>query len=370
MIDYMSVHRMTGSFCGCSFFMEENDVKTIVKDSIFAGVVLAITFAACLVLQDQMEVTAVIPLAFNLAVFLISRFTGGYLVGIVASFISVLAVNYAFTFPFFDFNFTIFENFISVVVMLIVTIMTSMMTTQIKIQERKRREMEIEQMRANLLRAISHDLRTPLTSIYGSSETLLDYDDKDLEKYRHLINGIKEDAGWLIDIVENLLSVTKLEDGRINLKLKDTPIEELSDVAIRKLKKKYPDVRINTSLPERFVSVPMDPLLIEQVLLNLMENAVHHATGMTKLLYSVTERDGYVRFEVADDGCGVSEQAVKLLFSGRPVHENSPIDGRKKSMGIGLYVCAAIVKAHNGSIGANALKPHGLCVSFDLPNER
>ena len=341
----------------------------MIRDSIFAGAVLAMTFSACLVLQNQVELTAVIPLVFNLAVFLISRFTGGYLVGIAASFVSVLAVNYAFTFPYFDFNFTIFENFISVVVMLIVTIMTSMMTTQIKMQERKRGEMEIERMRANLLRAISHDLRTPLTSIYGSSETLLAYEDEGLKKHRHLLSGIREDAGWLIDVVENLLSVTKIEDGRINLKLKDTPVEELSDVAIRKLKRKYPDVNLKASLPEEFILVPMDPLLIEQVLLNLMENAVHHAKGMTELKYIVMKREGYVRFEVVDDGCGVTEQARKELFSGKPVHDDRPVDGRRKSMGIGLYVCAAIVKAHNGSIGAYPVSPHGLCVSVDLPYE-
>ena len=147
-----------------------------------------------------------IPSVFVLAVFLISLLTDGYLYGIAAALFSMLAVNFAFTFPFFEFNFTLQENAGSALIMIVITVVTSALTTKLKRQEMLRAETEKEKMRANLLQAISHDLRTPLTAIYGSSSTIMEnYDVLGDESKMQLLDGIKEDSQWLIRMVENLL---------------------------------------------------------------------------------------------------------------------------------------------------------------------
>ena len=247
--------------------------------------------------------------------------------------------------------------------------MTSMMTTRIKVQEQRRREMEMEQLRANLLRAISHDLRTPLTSIYGACEAVLGNQGLPETRRKVLIEGIRSDAKWLIDMVENLLSVTRIEGGGLNLVRKSTPVEELTDVVIRKFRDSHPDTKVEVVLPDEFVSIAIDPLLIGQVLLNLLDNATQHAKGMTVLRYEVQSEEGQVWFRIADDGCGMQEAELKKLFSGMPGRDDRPADGGKRNMGIGLYVCAAIIKAHGGRIWAENQKLHGLSVTFTLPTE-
>ena len=155
------------------------------------------------------RIDGVASMVFVLAVFLISMYTDGYLWGLAASLLCVLAVNFAFRSPYFAFNFTLPENLFSALVMLVVSIMTSTLTTRIKLQEQLRMESETEKMRANLLRAVSHDLRTPLTSIYGACSTVIEnYDSLDKEQKLKLLGEVCSDAQWLNRMVENLLSVT------------------------------------------------------------------------------------------------------------------------------------------------------------------
>ncbi|MBO5484803.1 MAG: PAS domain-containing sensor histidine kinase [Lachnospiraceae bacterium] len=327
-------------------------------------------FGICLLLQKFFDIQPLIPAIFTLAVFLISKFTTGYLQGIIASFISILAVNFAFTFPYFKLQFTISEDLISAIIMLAVTITTSTMTTQIKKQEKMRAEMEMEKMRSNLLRAVSHDIRTPLTTIYGSSSTLIEnYGELPFEQKLQLLNGIKEDSEWLIDMVENLLSVTKIDNVNVRLKLIPTPLEELIDTVLVKFKKRYPDQTVEIDIPEEFISIPMDSILIGQVVLNLLENAVQHASGMTRLALKVFLQEGEAVFEICDDGCGIPKDKINNLFNGYMERKNENVDCQKHCMGIGLYVCASIVRAHNGKISAENNKMGGSCFRFSLKLE-
>lgn len=184
----------------------------------------------------------------------------------------MISVNYAFTFPFFSINFMIPVNMISAIIMIVIAILTSTLTTQIKRHEAMKAEGEKERMRANLLRAVSHDLRTPLTTIYGSAATLLENRDKlEEEQQTKILQGIKEDSEWLVRMVENLLSITRIDSG--NVKIIKTPIvlEELIDSVIVKFRKRYPDFDITLDLPEDIVVIPMDAMLIEQVIVNILE---------------------------------------------------------------------------------------------------
>ena len=165
------------------------------------------------------RIDGVAMLIFMLAVFVTSMYTDGYLWGVLASLASVLAVNFAFFTPYFAFNFTLPENLFSGLVMLAVSIMTSTLTTRVKKQEQLRMETEREKMRANLLRAVSHDLRTPLTSIYGACSTVTEnYDSLGKEQALKLLREACEDAQWLNRMVENLLSVTRFDGEQVAVK--------------------------------------------------------------------------------------------------------------------------------------------------------
>jgi len=154
--------------------------------------------------------------------------------------------------------------------MLVITAMTSTITSQLKWQERVRAERINEKMRGNLLRAVSHDLRTPLTTIYGSSSAIVqNYEQLSEDQVVQLADGIREDARWLMGMVENILSITRIDNDGVKLVKTSTVLEELIDSVLTQFKKRYPDQKVNASIPEEFTSIPMDAVLIEQVLMNL-----------------------------------------------------------------------------------------------------
>ncbi len=341
--------------------------KGWIKNIAFTVIALVTAFGVSVVLQSVLEVDEHVTTFFVFAVFIISLLTDGYAYGIVSSVLAVLAINYVFTFPFFAFGMQP-EDIISAVVMIIISLLTSMLTTRIKKWESIKADGEREKMRANLLRAVSHDLRTPLTTIYGSSSAMLDgFDAFSDEQKLKMIGGIKNDSEWLIRMVENLLSVTKLEGG--SLKLIKTPavLEELIDSVIIKFKKRYPGQSVELKLPEEMIVIPMDVILIEQVLGNILENAVIHAEGMTKITVQVTKRDSKAEFLIYDNGKGIDKERLPNLFSG--YLSAGGADGGRWNLGIGLSVCATIIKAHGSEIVAENRREGGASFSFALDIE-
>ena len=345
-------------------------MKKQIKDLLLTAGILAACFLCSLVTNRISQTPMLIPMFFVLGVFLISVLTSGYRWGVAASLVSVLAVNFAFTFPYFEFNFSIPVNFFSAVVMLVVAIVTCALTKKITYAEKLKADSEREKMRANLLRAVSHDLRTPLTTIYGSSAMLLENFDRfsDADR-RKLLQGIRDDAQWLVGMVENLLSVTRLDNGELRLNKTETVLEELIDTVLVKFHKRCPTQNVAVTIPEDFLSIPMDAVLIGQVLTNLLENAVIHASGMTLLELLVTLEDRHVRFTVRDDGCGIAPDRLEDLFTGYLGSSDRQGDALRRNMGIGLSVCATIVKAHGGRITAKNRPTGGAEFTFTLDLE-
>lgn len=341
-----------------------------IRDGIFTVVILLATFLLNLFMQQLFDTQTLIPMLFVLGVFLISLKTQGYFWGVSASLVSVLAVNYAFTFPYYAFDLITPECVCCAVVMLLVAVMTGALTTKVKKQEKIKAENEMERMRANLLRAVSHDLRTPLTSISGSCSAMIENYDS-LKKMQHmkLLGEIREDADWLIRMMENLLSVTRIGGEKVQVAKVSTVLEELIDNVLLKFQKRCPQQAVEVSIPEEFISIPMDAMLIGQVLINLLENAVDHAGGMSRLLLLVEVDNGWARFGVLDDGCGISQEQIGKLFTGYLERKQTPVDGNRNNMGIGLSVCAAIVKAHGGRIWAENRSEGGAAFYFTLEME-
>ena len=318
--------------------------------------------------------SANIALIYILALILIARFTTGYLYGIFSSLFCVIFINWFFTIPYFEVNFTLSGYPITFFCMLIITITISAMTTRLKKQdamiaerERELNEAEKERIRANLLRAISHDLRTPLTSIIGSSASYIE-NESDLtpDEKTNLVTTINEDAHWLLNMVENLLSVTRIQDDGSKVIKEIEVVEEVVAEAIARLKKRIPDASIQVQAPENILMIPMDPLLIEQVIINLLENALVHSHSTRPIELNITEEPTTVTFHIIDYGMGIDETTIPDIFKGQ--YKNSLTSDTHRGMGIGLSICATIVQAHNGTITA-CNHEHGAEFSFSLPKE-
>lgn len=343
--------------------------RHMAADCVFTVVILLGVFGLNLLLQNRFRTQTMTPMIFVLGVFLVSCRTQGYLWGIAASLISVLAVNWAFTYPYWAFDLISPECISSAVGMLIVATMTGTLTTRLKQQEKLKAEAEKERMRGNLLRAVSHDLRTPLTSIYGACSAMIEnYDDLSKEQQLKLLSDVRGDAQWLNRMVENLLSVTRVDTDKVRLSKNSTVLEELIDAVLVKFHKHYPQQKVTVQIPEEFVSIPMDAVLIQQVLMNLLENAVFHAQGMEHLWLSVEIVGHKAVFSVADDGCGIPPERMPHLFTGL-LDSKAPFDSSRNNMGIGLSVCSTIVKAHGGEIQAGNRPEGGAIFQFALELE-
>lgn len=321
------------------------------------------------------ENPANIALVYITALVLIARFTTGYVYGIIASLFGVVSVNFLFTYPYFAFNFTMTGYPITFLFMLIISITISAMTSRIKLQgkillerEKLLMEAEKEKMRANLLRSVSHDLRTPLTGIIGNSSTYLDNKDSlsEEEKIR-IIGHINEDSNWLLNMVENLLSVTRIDEHSMGIATSLESVEEVVAEAILRIQKRLPDMQINVTVPEHYLLIPMDAMLIEQVIINLLENAVVHSKTTLPIELTVTEDDKMVCFHVKDYGIGINPERLPTIFDGVPYSHMNTQDSHK-GIGIGLSICKTIITAHGGSIAA-VNHEKGCCFSFTLPKE-
>lgn len=179
--------------------------------------------------------------------------------------------------------------------------------------------------------------------------------------------GHLEEGQWLVRMVENLLSITRIGDGTARIDKEDELVEDVISGAITKFRKRFPDIEVVPKVPEDVLFVPMDAILIEQVIVNLLENCVLHADGMTKIWLIVTEDGDQVKFSVEDDGAGIKESALPRMFDGSFQSEDGKESDSKRNMGIGLSVCMTIVRAHDGIMKAENRKEGGARVMFWLP---
>lgn len=326
-------------------------------------------FAVCFGLQPISETDFHVPLIFVLVVLLISLLTDGYFFGLVASVLSVFAVNYAFTFPYFHFNFFLAGYPITFVCMFVVSVITCTLTSRARKGEQMRIEAEREKMRANLLRAISHDFRTPLTSIIGTlgvleDKTLLSENDR-----KRLLEDARNDAEWLINMMENLLSITRIGgDKAPAIHTEPQALEELIAEALSRFRKQYPSLKVTTAIPDELIVASVDAMLIEQVIINLLINVALHAKGADKINLNLRRDGALARISVEDNGEGIGRKELALIFEGKTT---AAMDSKKgdssRTMGIGLSVCRTIVKAHGGEMKAENKAEGGAVVSFTLP---
>ncbi|MEG0239061.1 sensor histidine kinase KdpD [Anaerorhabdus sp.] len=225
-----------------------------------------------------------------------------------------------------------------------------------------------EQLRANLLRAISHDLRTPLTSISGSANILLASEDAmDSETKKKLYTDIYDDSLWLINLVENLLSVTRIEDGTMNLKCTSELIDEVITEAMNHVNRNKGHHKITVHHPDEFIFVKMDARLIIQVIINIVDNAIKYTPDGSEIVVDVKKKDNVI-LEISDNGPGIPDDAKAKIFDMFFTGTSKIVDSRR-SMGLGLALCKSIITAHGGEISVHDNKPQGTIFRCTLPLE-
>lgn len=234
-------------------------------------------------------------------------------------------------------------------------------------QAKSREETAQERYRANLLRAISHDIRTPLSGIMGTSEMLMGRTEPDDARYA-MAKDIYTDAQWLHGLVENILNLTKLQDGKLALDKQPEAVEEVIGAALMVMEKRLPDRTVQVDIPDNVLIAPMDAKLISQVLLNLLDNAAKHTPHDAEISISASEEDGQVRISVADRGCGIAARDLPYIFQMFYTTASKSPDA-KRGVGLGLAICQSIVEAHGGSIYAENREGGGAAFIFTLPME-
>ena len=226
-----------------------------------------------------------------------------------------------------------------------------------------------EQLRANLLRSISHDLRTPLTTISGNAGILLSNENSlDSGSRRQLYENIYDDSLWLINLVENLLSVTRIEDGTMQLHLSTELMDEVITEALQHINRRKTDHEILVVPSEEFFLVKIDARLIMQVIINIVDNAMKYTPPGSRITISARRQENCVVVDIADNGRGLSDEAKARVFDRFFVAGEGVVDSRR-SLGLGLSLCRSIIMAHGGTIEALDNQPHGALFRFTLPEE-
>ncbi len=225
-----------------------------------------------------------------------------------------------------------------------------------------------EQLRADLLRAISHDLRTPLTSISGNAGNLLaNYDKLDEPMRTQIFSDILDDSQWLISLVENLLSVTRIEEGHMNFNMSIQLMDEVIEEAMKHIHRKSRERTISVHYKEDMLLARMDARLIMQVIINLVDNAVKYTPIGSEITITAESIDGYVSVSVADNGNGIPDSekthVFEMFYTGA-----SKIADSHRSLGLGLPLCRSIIRAHGGEITVTDHVPHGCVFTFTIPS--
>lgn len=352
---------------------------------------LACIFSAFLLQHTGMENNS--SLVFIVAVMIISVVTDGYFYGMLASLIGGFCVNYFFMYPYSAFSLDYDAGYpVTMLSMLVISCIICALSARIKqmavdavkreyrtktlyetnqkLNEEKNAiqlEAARETIRGNILRAVSHDLRTPLTSISGAAAVLMESEEMQSERNLSLLTDIKNDADALITMVENLLSATRIQDGGIVRKNEEL-LEEVAGDAVMTIRRRFPQVKVSLELSDDMLLLPLEPMLIKQVIVNLLENAIRHSGDTQHISLSLYQKGCWAMVEVRDRGKGLSADLRQAILAGRPLPRDLSGDS-SRGMGIGLSVCQSIIKAHNGFFDADNAPGGGAVFRFGLPME-
>ncbi len=335
---------------------------------------LQLVVALCGIALDTLGFSeATVVIIYVLGVLLTAVFTTTIHYCLAAAVLSILSFNYYFVEPRFSFRIEEADVPGTMVAMFAFALVAGYLVMQVRTSEHKSAEARLmaqnEQLRADLLRSVSHDLRTPLTSISGNADMLLDNSATLSEAERLLLTkNIYEDATWLTGVVENLLMVTRFEHGRVSL---SREVELLDDVVEDALRHVSPDASkhdIEYCPASELLLVRVDGHVMVQVVVNLVNNAITHTQGGSHIKIMAQREGEFAIVSVEDNGPGISPEDQPHIFEPFYTTRRVVADGRR-GFGLGLPLCRAIVEAHGGTLCYRQAEPHGTVFSFSLPLE-
>lgn len=317
------------------------------------------------------DATAVI--VFVLGVLVTAILTDGPLYSLVASVISILCYNYFLISPRGSLQIDGHDYAGTISAMFVFALLASYLVTSLRHSVRQSMEASLvaerEQMRATMLRSVSHDLRTPLTSITGNADMLLDEEAHlSAQSRQQLLQDISSDATWLRTVVENLLAITRLEDGDVTLNTEIELVDDVIEEAMRHISREANQHVIVVEPSNELLLARMDPQLIVQVIVNLVNNAITHTQAGSTIVISSYGEGLMVAIEVADNGPGVSDEDKDQIFEPFYSARTGTADS-SRSVGLGLALCRTIVQAHGGTIRVIDAVPQGSRFVFTLPAE-
>lgn len=312
-------------------------------------------------------------MVYILAVIIIAIYTHSYRVMIYSPFVVVALFNFFFTEPRYTFSTEDNQYPFTFAMMFLITIISTSMTIRFKnqielnellVEEKQAIQLRAhtEQLKATILKSISHDVRTPLMSISGTLETALINKKLSDSTRDTLLSGAYEDSLWMIRMIENILAVTKIQDERLTINADIESVDDIVVDVIRRFDKHRKNRHVLTEIPERVLMVRVDPNLIVQVLMNLLENAVKHAKEGGDIVLSVKAEADEVVFSVEDDGPGVSSLDLPHMFE---LFYTGHGDG-SRGLGLGLAICKSILEAHDSQLTYSTSRFQGAKFTFKL----
>lgn len=303
--------------------------------------------------------------------------TKGAVYSSVLSVISVFGYNFFFTTPRYTFHFNDRMYGVTFILMFAVGIITSVITAQLKRRMSQINALHIEkaqlksnaekeQLKATLLRSISHDLRTPLTTMKNGAELLIDNPDIDEKDRKEILSDIVSKSAWMVRLVENLLSLSRIDSEKLSVNKSPEALEEIIPQAVRNVQGILGGRKIVYDLPSDLMLIPMDATLIVQTIVNILTNAVKHTTDNGTIEIKVWNAGKHAVFRFTNDGEPIDEKDLPHIFE---MYYSSGDCKREKGVGIGLAICKLIITAHGGEIEARNTEEHKVAFEFTLPME-
>lgn len=357
---------------------KKNAYISVLKDFGISLIILAAATIAGYLFKLGGLTDSNIIMLYIIAVLVISILTSKIYYCLGSSIVGVLVFNYLFTYPEFSFSAHDAGYPVTFLTMFITALIAGTLANKLKrntlIAEQNAREKEEaallaqnEQLRANMLRTISHDLRTPLTSISGNASTLISGGTALDETARQQIyTDIFSESMWLIEMVENLLYATRIEDGRMQLNISVEILDDIVQEAVRHTERTHPKRNIIVDMLDEIIPVMADANLIVQVIVNLMDNAVKYSDENSDVTVTVRRENAYAVISVSDHGTGISDEEKEKVFDMFYTGGSRSSDSRR-SLGLGLALCRSIITSHGGTISVSDNIPNGTVVSFTLP---
>lgn len=352
-----------------------NSYRTDVASNVLVTLGLQVLTVLVALALDALGLSqATVVIVFVLGVLLAAVFTSAPRYCLASAALSILSFNYFLVEPRRSFRIQGADVPGTMAVMFVVALLASYLVMQTRASAQASAEArslaQEEQLRANLLRSVSHDLRTPLTSIMGNADMIMDEDVRlDEGQMRRLAASIHDDASWLSGVVENLLAVTRLEDGGLELALEVESLDDVVEEALRHVSReaRHHDLRFVPS--EELLLVSVDAHMMVQVVVNLVNNAVTHTQHGSHIVVATGRSGECAELRVQDDGPGVPDGEKPHVFEPFYTSRRTVADGRR-GIGLGLSLCRDILVAHGGSLHVGDVEPHGASFVCRLPMER